>query len=67
MEKTFRVFKSFDDADAADAERDRQMTPQERLRIVFALNRRYYAEHYPPHAPEPRLERVFRIAKLDRS
>jgi hypothetical protein len=43
------------------------MTPQERLRIVFALNRRYYAEHYPPHAPEPRLERVFRIAKLDRS
>ncbi len=60
-----RKFRSFEEADAADVADYARMTPQERLQIFFALHRHYHADKYPPNAPEPRLERVLRITKLE--
>ena len=62
MEKVVRIFRSFEEADAADAEEDMRRTPQERLQIMMDLRDRYY-----PDAPQQGLARVFRIAKLERS
>ena len=62
VEKTIRVFTSFEEADKADAESDVAMSPEERLNILLELRRLLH-----PDAAEQRLARVYRITKLERS
>jgi len=59
VEKTARVFSSFEEADKADALADAQLTPQERLRIVEELR-----EQIHPDAPKQGLARVCRVTEL---
>ena len=59
VEKVARVFHSFAEADAADAEYYRSLTPEQRLEILFAL-----VKAQQPDGTEQRLERVCRIIKL---
>lgn len=60
MEKTIRIFKSHAEAEAADIEYYRSLTPQERLKILCELVARYEGADYG--APG-RLERVYRVVK----
>ena len=55
MEKTVAKFRTFEDAEDADRAFYKQLTPAQRLEILLELL---------PHAPEQRLERVYRITKL---
>jgi hypothetical protein len=59
MEKAVRIFHSFAEADKADDEYYRSLTPEQRLEILFDL-----VKSQQPDEPEPRLERVCRIIKL---
>jgi len=54
-----RVFRSFEEAEKADREFYRSLTPEQRLNILLQL----IAQHGTPQ----RLERVFRIVKLEQS
>lgn len=58
MEKTIRVFKSFEEADAADKEFYQSLSPAERVEILLVLR-----EQYSPYDDEPTqgFERVCRI------
>jgi hypothetical protein len=62
VEKTVRVFASFEDADKADARDDAAMSSEERLNILVALRDRRH-----PDAAEQRLARVSRVIELERS
>jgi hypothetical protein len=62
VEKVIRVFKSFEEADEADALFDASLTPEERLRILIELRDRRH-----PDAAEQGLARVCRVVKLERS
>ena len=62
VEKTIRVFDSFEEADKADALRDASLSPQERLAIVIELRDRRH-----PDAAQQGLARVCRIVELERS
>jgi hypothetical protein len=62
MEKVVRIFKSFEEADEADALFDATLTPEERLRILIELRDRRH-----PDAAEQGLARVCRVTKLERS
>jgi hypothetical protein len=62
VEKTVRIFRSFQEADEADAREDAAMTPQERLRIVIDLRDRRH-----PDATQQGLARVYRVVELERS
>ncbi len=62
VEKTVKVFASFEDADAADARNDAVMSPEERLNAVIELRDRRH-----PDAAEQRLARVSRVVELERS
>ncbi|MCA1658630.1 MAG: hypothetical protein LC627_04965, partial [Verrucomicrobiaceae bacterium] len=55
VEKTARQFGNFAEADKADRDFYRKLTGNERLQILLDLS---------THAPEQRLERVYRITKL---
>ena len=57
MEKTVAKFRSFEEAEKADREFYKKMTPQERLDILLELL---------SHGSEQRLERVYRVTKLSR-
>lgn len=59
MEKTGRIFHSFAEAEKADKDYYRSLTPEQRLEIVFEL---VQSQH--PDEAEQRLERVCRIIKL---
>src|SRR5438105_5760680 len=61
VEKTARVFASFEDADKADARYDESLSPEERLRILIELRDRRH-----PDAAEQRLARVSRVVELQR-
>ncbi len=61
MEKVVRIFNSFEEADEADRERDRSMTPEERVAVVLQLPSWMY-----PNAAEQRLARVYRIVERER-
>jgi hypothetical protein len=37
MEKVVRVFNSFEEAEAADREYYRNLTPEQRLRVLFSI------------------------------
>jgi hypothetical protein len=58
---TIRVFNSFAEADAEDAKEDLRMTPEERIAIVFELQRRVY-----PDAISQGFARVYRATELKR-
>lgn len=62
MEKTVRVFHSFEEADAAEVENDLRMTPQERIALVLELRRRVFAD-----AAQQGFARVYRITQLEQS
>jgi len=62
VEKTIRVFASFQEADEADARRDAAMSPEERLKTLIELRDRRH-----PDAAEQRLARVARVVELERS
>lgn len=61
MEKVARIFHSFAEAEAADADEDMRMTPEQRIAIVLELQTRVY-----PDAPQQRLARIHRIIKRER-
>lgn len=54
-----KIFRSFEEAEQADREFYRSLTGQQRLDILLQL----IAQHGSPK----RLERVFRIVKLEKS
>lgn len=58
MEKVVRIFRSFDEANRADREFYKSLTPEERMRILYELVWGDSSE-----APQG-FERVCRIAKL---
>jgi hypothetical protein len=62
VEKTVRVFASFEDADEADARSDAAMSYEQRLSIVIELR-----DRRRPDATKQRLARVYRVVKLERS
>jgi hypothetical protein len=62
VEKTVKVFASFEDADEADARFDAALSPAERLNIVIQLR-----DQTHPDAAEQRLARVYRVIKLEQS
>lgn len=57
MEKTVAKFRSFEEAENADREFYKKLTPQQRLNMLLQLLN---------HAPEHRLERVYRVTKFPR-
>ena len=59
MEKGLRIFHTFAEAERADREYYRALTPEQRLEILFEL-----VAAQQPHGTEQRLERVCRIIKL---
>ena len=59
MVKIARVFHSLADADKADEEYYRSLTPEQRLEILFDL-----IQSQQPDEAEQRLERVCRVIKL---
>ncbi len=59
MEKVVRVFKSFEEAERADREYYRSLTPQQRLDILLEL-----VERGNRDAPQ-RFERVCRVTQLE--
>ena len=63
VEKVVQAFRSFEEADAADAAYYRSLTPQERLDILLELVRRSGSID----EAECRLERVCRIVELAQS
>jgi hypothetical protein len=62
MEKTVRIFHSFEEADAAGVGDNLRMTPQERIARVLELRRLFY-----PDADPQGFSRVYRIIELERS
>jgi hypothetical protein len=62
VERTVKVFASFEDADKADARYDAAMSPEKRLNILIELRDRRH-----PDAAEHRLARVSRVVELERS
>ena len=63
MEPVIRKFDSHAQAEAADRDFYRSLTPEQRLEILFELVARYREEH----GCSERLERVYRIVELSRS
>jgi hypothetical protein len=59
VEKVVRIFRSFAEADKADAAYYRSLTPIQRLEILFEL----IAGAHPDEI-EQRSKRVYRVAKL---
>lgn len=62
MEEIVNKFKSFEESDEADLEYYQSLTPQQRLEILYELNRRWPTNE--DAAPRRRLERVYRKVKL---
>jgi hypothetical protein len=62
VEKRVNVYRSFDEADKADAARDKALTPEERINITIELRNQRH-----PDAAQQRLARVYRVTKLERS
>jgi hypothetical protein len=62
VEKVFRAFDSFEEADEADTRSRAQMTPQQGVDIFFALR-----ERANPDAFKQGLARVYRVLELEQS
>jgi hypothetical protein len=61
MEKSIRVFRTFEDAEQADREFYMRLTPQERIEIISRLR-----EQRHPAADQQGFQRVYRITPLKR-
>ena len=61
MERVVRKFSSFEEADKADREYYRSLTPQQRLEMTFELSSRLRES---TGEDTQRLARVYRIVKL---
>jgi len=59
MEKTFRAFKTHEEAEQADREYMQSLTPEQRLDILLQLASQAYDD------PPQRLQRVFKLVKWD--
>ena len=59
VEKTARIFRSFEEAESAEREYYASLTPQERIEIVNQLRAQRH-----PDADQQRLQRVYRITTL---
>ena len=57
QDKQVRVFRSFQEAEDADRAFYRSLTPEQRLDILLQL--------IAQHGPVQRLERVYKIVKLE--
>jgi hypothetical protein len=62
MLEPVRIFHSFEEADAADALSRREMSPQERVDVFFAIRERAH-----PDATEQGFARVCRVLALEQS
>jgi hypothetical protein len=62
MEKTVCIFKSFEEAEAAEVYSRAQTSPQERVEIFFAIQ-----ERAVPDASKQGFARVCRVLKLEQS
>jgi hypothetical protein len=60
MELIVRRFTSFEEAEAADIEEDRAMTPEQRIALVLELQARVY-----PDASEQGLARVYSLTQRE--
>jgi hypothetical protein len=60
MEKVLRIFDSFEEADAVDA--DLRLSPEQRVDMLIELQERMY-----PDAAQQGFARVYRITQLERS
>ncbi len=60
MEKVVRVFRSWEEAEAADAQEDMDLSPQQRISIVLELQQRVF-----PDAAERGFERVCRVTQFE--
>jgi hypothetical protein len=61
IERTLAIFASPEEAEAETRQRYREMTPNERVALTVALQRRYYQRR----APGGRLQRILTV--LDRT
>ena len=61
MDKTIRIFNSFEAADLADIEEDIASTPEQRIATVLELQTWIY-----PDAAEQGFARICRITQLER-
>ncbi len=61
MSREVRVFSSQEEAEKADLEERRRMTPEERLRLGAELHE-FWVRNYHPDAPR-RLERIVRVVR----
>ena len=59
MQKVARVFRSFEEADRADEQAYREMTPDRRVELALYIFDSYYGH---PDTPQ-RMERVSRLLK----
>lgn len=59
MEKVVRIFRSFEESEKADKEYNLALSPEERLEILFEL-----IDRVQLNEAQPRLERVYRVVKL---
>jgi len=59
MEKTFRAFKTHEEAEQADRAHMQSLTPMQRWNILLELAGRAYDD------PPQRLQRVFKLVKWD--
>jgi hypothetical protein len=62
MEKQVTILRSFEEADRADKEYYRRLTPSQRLDILLELNKRWPAS--ADAESDRRLARVYRITEL---
>ncbi len=60
MKKVVRVFKSFAEAEAADREYYRNLTPEQRLKILFNIVATNEADQ---NGAQERLQRVYRVTQ----
>lgn len=63
MDSTVRRFNSFAEADEAEADYYAQLTPAQRLEILFDLIATYRDTH---GETSERLERIYRVDELER-
>lgn len=63
MQKIVRVYKSHEEAEAADLDYYRKLTPEQRLRILLKIIADHHGSEY---APPSRLQRVCQITQRGR-
>lgn len=60
MKKTIVIFKNFREAEQAEKEYYRKLTPMERVSLLEQIRKQYEQSHY---GTEQRFRRVYKIVK----